>query len=103
MISQYSRRFWMISVLSSCRSIERRYEKFEELIRESEFELLLTSSSMLKKSDEFVRQTDVIFEDSQEQAIIWVLIWDTVLSKDKTINLKISLKCWMIFWLDYWS
>ena len=60
----------MIFVLSSCRSIERRYEKFEELIRKFEFELLLISSSILKKSNEFARQTDVILEDSQEQTMI---------------------------------
>ena len=64
----------MVSVLGSCRSIERRYEGFEGLIREPGFGLLLTSPPMLEKSGEFARQTGVILEDSQGQAMARVLV-----------------------------
>ena len=63
----------MISVLNSCRNIERRYEKSEELIRKFEFELLLISLSMLKKSNEFAKQTNVILEVFQESRMIQIL------------------------------
>ena len=51
-------------------------------------------------SSQFARQTDVIFEDSQEHAMIQILIWETMLNRDSKIDLKILLKCWMTFWLD---
>ena len=41
-----------------------------------EFEMLSTSSSMLKKSNWFVWRTDVISEISQETKILQILIWD---------------------------
>ena len=54
----------------------------------------------VENSSQFARQTDVISENSQEHAMIQILIWETMFDRSNKIDLKILLKCWMTFWFD---
>ena len=94
MLSQCSRRKWMISVSNSCRNIEN--EKSEKLIRNLNLEMLLNSSRMLKSRNWFVKQTNVIFENFSR------------IKNDSNTDMKLSIlkilsKNWLISKLDYWN
>ena len=55
-----------------------------------EFEMLSTSSSMLKKSNWFVWWADIIFEVSRESRMTQILIWDC----------RYWRFCWRIDWFS---
>ena len=76
MISQWSRKRRIISILISCRNIERKYEEFKKTDSKSEFQSVTISSSIRKKSNWFVKQTNVIFQNFQKSRMTHVLIWD---------------------------
>ena len=51
-------------------------EILNEDMRDLKFEMLLTSSLILKKSDWIAEQTDASLENSQESKMTQILIWD---------------------------